>query len=127
VTIKNRYLIPWIDDMLDELEGETMFSKIDLRSRYRQVHSKEEDIYKTLFLTSYGHHEFVVFSFGSTNSIDTFMFLMNSVLCPYFDKFVIEFIDDIFLYSKNEEERVEHLATLLILLRENHFYVKLNN
>ena len=95
-----------------------MFSKIDLRLGYHQVRIKEEDIYKTDLQTRYGHYEFVVVLFGLTNVRTTFMCFMNSMLCPYLDKFVIEFIDDILIYFKNEEEHAEHLATILRLLRE---------
>ena len=94
-----------------------MFSKINLRSGYHQVHVKIEDIFKIAFRTKHGHYEFVVVPFGLTNSLATFMCLMNSVLCPYLDKFVIVFIDDILVYFKNEEEHVEHLAVALRLLR----------
>ena len=103
-----------------------MFLKIYLRSRYHQVCIKEEDIYKTTFKTRYGNYEFVVVPFGLTNAPSTFMCLMNSVLRPYLDKFVIVFIDDILVYSKNDEENAQHLATVLRLLRENPLYAKLN-
>ncbi|WP_369124373.1 reverse transcriptase family protein [Actinobacillus pleuropneumoniae] len=96
-----------------------MFSKIGLRSGYHQVHIKEEDIYKTLFRTRYGHYEFVVVPFCLTNAPTTFMCLMNRVLRPYLDKFVIFFFHDILVYSKNEEEHAKHLATVLIFLREH--------
>ena len=108
MTIKNRYPLPRIDDLFDQLKGETVFSKIDLRSGYHQVRIKEEDIYKTTFRTKYGHYEFVVIPFSLTNAPTTFMCLMNSVLRPYLDKFVIMFIDDILVYSKNEEEHAKH-------------------
>ena len=96
-----------------------MFSKIDLRSRYHQVHIKEEDIYKIACRTRYGHYEFVVVPFGLTNAPITFMCLMNSVLHPYLDKFVIVFINEILIYSKNEEEHVQQLAVVLRLLGEH--------
>ena len=117
VAIKNRYPLLRIDDLFDQLKGETMVSKIDLRSRYHQVRIKEEDIFKTTFRTRYGHYEFAVVPFGLTNAPATFMCLMNSVLHPYLGKFVIVFIDDILVYSKNEEEHVEHLAAMLRLVR----------
>ena len=102
VTIKNRYTLPRIDDLFDQLKGATMFSKIDLRSKYHQVHIKEEDIYKITFSTRHGNYVFVVVPFGFTNAPVTFMCLMNNVLCLYSYKFVIVFIDDILVYSKNE-------------------------
>ena len=126
MSIKNRYPLQRIDDFFDQLKEATMFSKIDMRSGYHQVHIKEEDIYKTAFRTRYGHYEFVVVPFGLTNAPTTFMCLMNSVLRPYLDKFFIVFIDDILIYSKNEEEHPEHLATILRLLREHQLYAKLN-
>eukprot|EP00253_Pinus_taeda_P012108 PITA_12108 len=105
-------------DLFNQLKGVTVFSKIDLRSGYHQLRIKE-DIYNTAFKTRYGHYEFVVVPFGLTNYPVTFMRLMNSVLHPYLDKFVIVFIDDILVYSKIEEEHFEHLATMLRLLREH--------
>jgi len=117
VTIRNRYPFPRIDDLLYYFKGETMFSNIDMRLGYHQVRMKEEDIFKTVFRTRYGNYEYVVVPFGLTNALATFMCLMNSVLCPYLDKFFIVFIDDILVYSNNEEEHVEHLATVLIFLR----------
>jgi len=96
-----------------------MFSKIDLRSGYHQVRIKVEDIDKTTFWTRYGNYEFIVVPFGLTNALSTFMCLMNSVLHLYLDNFVIFFIDDILVYSKNEEEHVDYLAAMLNLLRDN--------
>ena len=106
VNIKNEYPLSRIDDLFDQLKGEIVFSKIDLRSGYHQICIKEEDIYKTTFKTRYGNYKFFGVPFGLTNALATFMCLMNSVLCPYLDKFVIVFIDDILLYYKNEEEHV---------------------
>ena len=120
------YPLPRIDDLFDQLKGETVFSKIYLRSGYHQVCIKEEDIYKIALWIRYGHYKFVMVLFGFTNSPTTFMCLMNSVLCSYLDKFVIVFIDDILTYSKNEEEHVEHLAKILRFLRENQLYAKLS-
>ena len=119
MTIKNRYSLSNIDDLFDQLKEAIVFSKIDLRSRYHQVRIKEEDIHKTTFRTRYGHYEFVVVLFRLTNAPTTFTCLMNSVLLPYLDKFVIVFIDDILIYSKNEEENVENSTTMLRLLREH--------
>ena len=103
-----------------------MFSKINLRSGYHQVRIKEWEIYKTTFRTRYGHYEFVVFPFGLTNSVATFMCLMNSVLHPYLENFLIVFIDGILVYSKNEEEHAKHFPTVLRFLREHQLYAKLN-
>ena len=113
LTIKNRYPLPRIDDLFDQVRGASVFSKIDLRSGYHQLRIKEEDISKTTFRTRYGHYEFVVLPFGLTNAPATFMCLMNSVLNKYLDKFVLVFIDDILVYSKSEEENKEHLSIVL--------------
>jgi len=126
VTIKNKYPFLRIDDLFHQLNGAIVFSKIELISGYHQVHIKEEDIFKTTFRTRYGHYEFVVVPFSLTNYPTTFMCLMNSVLCPYLDKFFIVFINDILVYSKNEEEHAENLATVLRLLREYQLYAKLS-
>jgi len=104
LTIKNRYPLPRIDDLFDQVRGASIFSKINLRTGYYQLRIKEEDISKTTFRTRYGHYEFVVLPFGLTNAPATFMCLMNSVLNKYLDKFVLVFIDDILVYSNSEEE-----------------------
>ena len=112
--------------MFDQLKGVTMFSNIELRSGYHQVHIKEDEIYKMDFWTRYGNYEFFVVPFILTNAQATFIFLKNNVLHPYLDKFGIVFIDDIVAYYKYEEEHAEHLAKLLRFLREHQLYSKLN-
>ncbi|WVZ75611.1 hypothetical protein U9M48_023649 [Paspalum notatum var. saurae] len=109
VTIKNKYLLPHIDILFDQLAGAKVFSKIDLRSGYYQIKIREEDIPKTAFLTRYGLYEYLVMSFGLTNAPAFFMYMMNSVFMNELDKFVVVFIDDILIYSKSEEEHKEHL------------------
>ena len=125
MTIKNRYLLPHIDDLFDQLRGEMVFSKIDLRFGYHQVQIKDEDIFKTTFRTRYGHYEFVIMPFGLTNAPTIFMCLINNVMHKYLDKFVVVFIDDILIYSKSEElEHKEHLKIVLQELREHQFFAK---
>ena len=126
VTIKNKYPLPRIDDLFDQLQGAQVFSKIDLRSGYHQLKIAKEDIPKTAFRTRYGHFEFLVMSFGLTNAPAVFMALMNKVFQPFLDKFIIVFIDDILVYSKNKSEHEEHLRTTLQILRENQLYAKLS-
>ena len=125
VMIKNVYPLPQIYDFIDKLKGSIVFSKIDLRSIYHQVCIKEEDIYKTTFHTRYEHYVFVAVPFGLPNALATFMCLMNNVLRPYLDMFVIIFTDDILIYAKNEEEYAKHLATMLKLLREEQLHANL--
>jgi hypothetical protein len=124
VTIKNKYPLPRIDDLFDQLGGASIFSKIDLRSGYHQVRIKGEDIHKTVFRMRYGHYVFVVVPFGLTNAPATFMCLMNNVLNKFLDKFVLFFIEDILIYSKNREEHEEHLRLVLQVLREHQLYAK---
>ncbi|GJZ36004.1 putative reverse transcriptase domain-containing protein, partial [Tanacetum coccineum] len=121
LTVKNRYPLPSIDDLFDQLQGSSVYSKIDLRSGYHQLRVREEDIPKTAFRTRYGHYEFQVMPFGLTNAPAVFMDLMNRVCKPYLDKFVIVFIDDILIYSKNKEEHEGHLKLILELLKEEKF------
>ena len=127
VTIKNMYLLSRIRDLFNQLKGETMFSKIDLRSGHHHIHIIEEDIYNTAFWTRYEHYYFVVVPFGLTDAPSTFMCWMNSVLRPCLEKIFIQLIDDILVYSKNEEEHVKHLGAMLRLLRQHKLYVKLSN
>ncbi|KAK1666131.1 hypothetical protein QYE76_054290 [Lolium multiflorum] len=124
VTIKNKYPLPRINDLFDQLSGATVFSKMDLRSGYHQIKIRTEDIPKTAFMTRYGLYEYTVMSFGLTNAPATFMRLMNSVFMEYLDKFVIIYIDDILVYSKTEEEHTEHLRLVLTKLREHRLYAK---
>ncbi|GJV74464.1 putative reverse transcriptase domain-containing protein [Tanacetum coccineum] len=124
LTIKNRYPLPRIDDLFDQLQGSSVYSKIDLRSGYHQLRVREEDIPKTAFRTRYEHYEFQVMPFGLTNAPAVFMDLMNRVCKPYLDKFVIVFIDDILIYSRNEEEHANHLRIILELLRKEKLYAK---
>ncbi|GKC54071.1 putative reverse transcriptase domain-containing protein, partial [Tanacetum coccineum] len=124
LTIKNRYPLPRIDDLFDQLQGSSVYSKIDLRSGYHQLRVREEDIPKTAFRTRYGHYEFQVMPFGLTNAPAVFMDLMNRVCKTYLDKFVIVFIDDILIYSKNKQEHEEHLKIILELLKNEELYAK---
>ena len=124
VTIRNRYPLPRIDDLFDQLQGARVFSKIDLRSGYHQLRIRESDIPNTAFRTRYVHYEFLVMSFGLTNSPAVFMDLMNRVFRPYLDWFVIVFIDDILVYSRSELEHERHLGLVLQTLRQYHLYAK---
>ncbi|GJQ89038.1 putative reverse transcriptase domain-containing protein [Tanacetum coccineum] len=124
LTVKNRYPLPRIDDLFDQLQGSSVYSKIDLRSGYHQLRVREGDIPKTAFRTRYGHYEFQVMPFGLTNAPAVFMDLMNRVCKPYLDKFVIVFIDDILIYSKNKKDHEEHLRTILELLKKEELYAK---
>jgi len=123
-TVKNRYPLPCIDDLLDQLQGAVVFSKIDLRSGYHQLRVKPEDVPKTAFRTRYGHYEFVVMPFGLTNAPAAFMELMNRVFIDYLDRFVVVFIDDILVYSRSREEHEEHLRIVLETLRKHQLYGK---
>ncbi|KAJ0495623.1 putative nucleotidyltransferase, Ribonuclease H [Helianthus annuus] len=124
VTIKNRYPLPRIDDLFDQLQGASYFSKIDLRSGYHQLKVRDEDVHKTTFRTRYGHYEFLVMPFGLTNAPAAFMDLMNRVCKPYLDKFVIVFIDDILIYSKSQADHEKHLRCILELLQREKLYAK---
>jgi hypothetical protein len=119
VTIKIKYPLPRIEDLLfDQLRGASVFSKIDLRLGYQQLIIRPSDIPKTTFITKYGLYEFTVMSFGLTNAPAYFMYLMNSVFMDYLDKFEVVSIDDILIYSQNEQEHEEHLRKVLQRLRD---------
>ncbi|MCQ8064026.1 reverse transcriptase domain-containing protein, partial [Salmonella enterica] len=124
VTVKNKYPLPRIDVLFDQLAGAKVFSKIDLRSGYHQIKIRPCDIPKTAFSTRYGLYEYLVMSFGLTNAPAYFMYLMNSVFMPELDKFVVVFIDDILVYSKDKEEHANHLHIVLQRLRDHQLYAK---
>ena len=124
VTIKNKYPLPRIKDLFDQLKGLRFFSKIDLRSGYHQMRVKEEDIPKTTFFTRYGHYEFMVMPFGLTNAPTTFMDMMNHIYKKYLDQSIVVFMDDILVYSKTQEEHEVHLRIALHILRENELFEK---
>ncbi|GJV18854.1 putative reverse transcriptase domain-containing protein [Tanacetum coccineum] len=124
LTVKNRYPLPRIDDLFDQLQGSSVYSKIDLRSCYHQLRVRDEDFPKTAFRTQYRHYEFQVMLFGLTNTPAVFMDLMNRVCKLYLDKFVIVFIDDILIYSCNKEEHADHLRIILELLKKEKLYAK---
>ena len=126
VTVKNKYSLLRIEDLFDQLKGAGVFLKIDLRSGYYQLRVKEVDVPKTAFRTRYGHYEFMVMPFGLTNAPTTFMDLMNRVFQPYVDQFVVVFIDDILVYSKDAQEHEQHLKIVLQTLREKKLYAKLS-
>ncbi|GKE16790.1 putative reverse transcriptase domain-containing protein [Tanacetum coccineum] len=124
LTVKNRYPLPRIDDLFNQLQGSSVYSKIDLRSGYHQLRVRDEDIPKTTFRTRYGHYEFQVMPFGLTTAPAVFMDLMNRVCKPYLDKFVTVFIDDILIYSRKKEEHANHLRIILELLKKEKLYAK---
>jgi hypothetical protein len=126
VIVKNKYPLPRIDDLFNQLKEAKIFLKIDLRSGYHQVRIKEEDISKTTFRTRYGHCEFTLVPFRLSNAPIVFMCLMNGVFREYLDQFVIVFLDDILIYSKSEEEHEHHLRMVLQVLREHRLYAKLS-
>jgi hypothetical protein len=124
VTIKNKYPLPCIDILFDQPPGAQVFSKIDLHSGYHQIKICVEDIPKTSFSMRYGMHEYLVISFGLTNALAHFMYLMTSILMKELDKFIVVFIDDILVYSKSMEEHEEHLRVMLQQLWDHQLYAK---
>ncbi|CAI5484174.1 unnamed protein product [Closterium sp. Yama58-4] len=124
-TVKNKYPIPRIDDLLDQLRGATMFLKLDLRSGYWQIKMADNSIHKTAFRTRYGY-EYLVITFGHCNATVTFQAELNHILRPLLDECVVVYLDDILIYSKNMKEHVEHLRKVFEILRKNKFYVKLS-
>ena len=126
VTQKDRYPLPRIDDLFDQLRGAQFFSSLDLQSGYHQVRISDEDVPKTAFRTPLGHYQWRVLSFGLTNAPATFMRLMHTVLAPYIGKFVLVYLDDILIYSKTEDEHLSHIRTVLQTLRQHKLYVKLS-
>jgi hypothetical protein len=124
VTSKNKYPLPCIDILFDQLIGAKVFSKVDFRSDYHQIKIRPKDVPKTAFSTRYELYEYLIMSFGLTNAPAHFMYLMNSVFMPEFDKFVVVFIDDILVYSKNEAEHDQHLRIVLQRLRDHQLYAK---
>jgi hypothetical protein len=123
VTIKNKYPLPRIDILFDQLAGAKVFSKIDLRSGYHQIKIKPSDIPKMAFSNRYGLYEYLVMSFGLTNASTYFMYLMNSVFMPELDKFVVVFIDNILMYSKTEADHADHLRVVLQRLRDHRLFM----
>ena len=113
VTVKNKHPLPRIEDLFDQLKGAGVFLKIDLRSGYYQLRVKKVDVPKTAFRTQYGHYEFLVMPFGLTNAPAVFMDLMNRVFRPYVGQFVVVFIDDILVYSKDAQDHEQHLKIVL--------------
>ena len=126
VTIHNRYPLPRIDELLDRLQGARLFTKIDLRSGYHQIRVHPEDVHKTAFRTRYGHFEFFVLPFGLTNAPATVMHLMHSIFREQLDDFIVIFLDDILVYSRDLKGHVTHVHKTLEILRQNQLYAKVS-
>jgi hypothetical protein len=125
-TIKNRYPLPRIDDLFDQLAGAQIFSSLDLAQGYHQILISDEDAPKTAFRTPFGHYQFKVLSFGLTNAPETFQGVMNQIFHKYLGKFVLVYLDDILVFSKNEEEHIVHMSKVLKILRKHWLYAKLS-
>jgi hypothetical protein len=126
VTIENKFLLSWIDNLFDQLKQAQVFSKIDLRSGYHQLRIKEYDVLKTTFRTRYGHYEFLIMPFRLTNAPAMFMDFRNQVFKSYLDKYIVVFVDDILVYSKSLMDYKQHLRNVLQVLRENQMYARTN-
>lgn len=124
VTVRDQFPIPTVEELFDEMAGARVFSKMDLRSRYHQVHTHSDDIEKTAFHTHEGYYEFLVMPFGLSNAPSTFQALMNEVLCPVLRQFVLVFFDDVLIYSASWDEHLEHLAAIFEMFRQHHLSAK---